>query len=134
MAAGCVLAACPLFDLAARADRIILTNGRVIEADRTWYDGTQLRYEKNGGAYGLPRSLVKSVEADGRPGEPPTVASPAAPVPVAPPPSRKATPAAQFRIRYDGGINERWAWRSWTRSPRPTRSTRGASASLPRTR
>ena len=106
MAAGCVLAACPLFDLAARADRIILTNGRVIEADRTWYDGTQLRYEKNGGAYGLPRSLVKSVEADGRPGEPPTGAPPAASIQATPPPPRKATPAAQFRIRYDGGINE----------------------------
>jgi hypothetical protein len=105
VAAGCVLAACPLSDVAARADRIILTNGRVIEADRTWYDGAQLRYEKNGGAYGLPRSLVKSVEPDARPGAPPPGAVPDQPVPVAPPP-RKSTPAAQFRIRYDGGINE----------------------------
>ena len=105
MAAGCLLAACPLSDLAAWADRIILTNGRVIEADRTWYDGAQLRYEKNGGAYGLPRSLVRSVEPDGRPGAPPPGAVPAEPVPTVPPP-RKSTPVAQFRIRYDGGINE----------------------------
>ena len=105
MAAGCALAACPLFDLGAAADRIILTNGRVIDADRTWYDGAQLRYEKNGGAYGLPRSLVRSVESDARPGAPlpGTVPSPAA---IATPPPRTRTPVAQFRIRYDGGVNE----------------------------
>jgi len=44
------------------ADTIVLTNGRVIEADRAWYDGTQLRYQKNGGVFGLPRSLVKSLD------------------------------------------------------------------------
>ena len=43
------------------ADTIVLTNGRVIEADRAWYEGTQLRYEKDGGVYGLPRSLVKEL-------------------------------------------------------------------------
>ena len=99
------MATCPLFDLGVAADRIILTNGRVIDADRTWYDGAQLRYEKNGGAYGLPRSLVRSVESDARPGAPPpgTVPSPAA---IATPSPRTRTPVAQFRIRYDGGVNE----------------------------
>jgi len=53
---------------AAGADVITLTNGRVIQADRSWYEGTQLRYEKNGGVYGLPKSLVKSVEQQ-RPAE-----------------------------------------------------------------
>lgn len=43
------------------ADTIVLSNGRVIEADRTWYEGTQLLYEKNGGVFGLPRGLVKSL-------------------------------------------------------------------------
>jgi len=52
----------------AGADVITLTNGRVIQADRSWYEGTQLRYEKNGGVYGLPKSLVKSVEQQ-RPAE-----------------------------------------------------------------
>ena len=47
---------------AAATDIITLTNGRVIEADRAWYEGTQLRYEKNGGVYGLPRTLVKQVD------------------------------------------------------------------------
>jgi tetratricopeptide (TPR) repeat protein len=46
----------------ASADTITLTNGRVIEADRTWYEGTQLRYQKNGGVFGLPRNLVQSVD------------------------------------------------------------------------
>jgi len=41
----------------------------VIEADRTWYEGGQLHYEKNGGVFGLPRSLVQSV--DQRPVGPP---------------------------------------------------------------
>ncbi len=45
-----------------RADTIVLTNGRVIEADRAWYQGEQLVYEKDGGVYGLPRTLVKSLD------------------------------------------------------------------------
>jgi tetratricopeptide (TPR) repeat protein len=44
------------------ADTITLTNGRVITADRTWYQGDQLLYEKNGGTYGLPKSLVQRLE------------------------------------------------------------------------
>jgi tetratricopeptide (TPR) repeat protein len=47
---------------ATRADTIVLTNGRIIEADRTWVQGTQLLYEKNGGTFGLPRNLVQRVE------------------------------------------------------------------------
>lgn len=46
----------------ARADRIVLKNGRVIEADRAWVQGQQVLYEKNGGTYGIPRSIV--VELD----------------------------------------------------------------------
>jgi Peptidase MA superfamily/Tetratricopeptide repeat len=47
--------------LSAAGDTITLVNDRVIEADRTWYQGDQLMYEKNGGTYGLPRSLVRSL-------------------------------------------------------------------------
>jgi tetratricopeptide (TPR) repeat protein len=46
----------------AAADTILLTNGRTIEADRTWEQGTQLMYEKNGGTFGLPRSLVARID------------------------------------------------------------------------
>ena len=51
-----------LLPLAAGGDTIYLTNGRVIEADRTWVQGAQLLYEKNGGTFGLPRSLVQRVD------------------------------------------------------------------------
>lgn len=52
---------------AAGADTITLTNGRVIEADRTWYDGPQIMYEKNGGIFGLPRSLVRKLDQKSAP-------------------------------------------------------------------
>jgi peptidase MA superfamily protein len=90
----------------AGADRIVLTNGRVIDAERAWYEGGQLRYEKDGGLYGLPRSLVKSVEG---PGHAPVLPEPGTAAPGDPalkPPPRPSAPAAQFRIRYDGGVNE----------------------------
>jgi tetratricopeptide (TPR) repeat protein len=46
----------------AGADTITLTNGRVIQADRAWFEGGQIRYEKNGGSFGLPRDLVRRLE------------------------------------------------------------------------
>lgn len=66
------LAVLALLALVARppsvaADRIVLTNGSVIEADRAWYEGSQLRYEKNGGVFGLPRTLVQRLEQQGGP-------------------------------------------------------------------
>jgi tetratricopeptide (TPR) repeat protein len=50
---------------AAGADTIELTNGRVIEADRAWFEGTQVRYQKDGGTYGIPRALVRRVQSQG---------------------------------------------------------------------
>jgi len=46
----------------SRADTITLKNGRVIEADRAWFEGGQVRYQKDGGVYGVPRSLVQSLD------------------------------------------------------------------------
>lgn len=57
-----MLAVSALLAPAAAADTITLTNGRVIEADRAWYDGPQLLYQKDGGVFGLPRSLVKNLD------------------------------------------------------------------------
>ncbi len=71
------------------ADTITLNNGHVIQADRSWVDGAQLYYEKAGGVFGIPRRLVQSVGA---------VATPSA--------SPSGTRGAQFRLRYDGGVNE----------------------------
>jgi tetratricopeptide (TPR) repeat protein len=64
---GLALAAALLAPLSAAADTIVLTNGRTIEADRAWFEGSQLRYEKNGGLYGLPRSLVQRLEQGSAP-------------------------------------------------------------------
>lgn len=47
---------------AALADRIVLKNGHVIEADRAWVQGQQVLYEKNGGSFGIPRSIVASLD------------------------------------------------------------------------
>ena len=48
--------------LSAGADTIVLTNGHTIEADRTWVQGSQLLYERNGGTFGVPRSLVSRID------------------------------------------------------------------------
>jgi tetratricopeptide (TPR) repeat protein len=59
-----VAAAAFVFVLArgAEADTITLKNGRVIEADRAWIDGNQVRYQKDGGVYGVPKSLVQNID------------------------------------------------------------------------
>ena len=67
MRSSMALAAAILAAAGAAADTITLTNGRVIEVDRTWVQGTQLLYEKNGATFGLPRSLVQSIEQRGAP-------------------------------------------------------------------
>jgi tetratricopeptide (TPR) repeat protein len=46
----------------AFADTIVLKNGRTIDADRAWFEGSQVLYEKNGGRFGLPRTLVERLE------------------------------------------------------------------------
>ena len=61
--AAVALALLTVWTTPAGADTIVLTNGRVIEADRAWYEGAQLRYEKDGGVYGLPKSLVARIDA-----------------------------------------------------------------------
>lgn len=48
------------------ADTIVLTSGRVIEADLAWVEGESLRYRREGRVYALPRTLVSRVDtADG---------------------------------------------------------------------
>ena len=51
------------------ADSIVLTSGRVIEADQAWVEGSDVRYLRNDAIYSLPRSLVARVDgANGGPG------------------------------------------------------------------
>ena len=50
----------------AGADSVVLTSGRVIEADQAWFEGLELHYRRNGTVYSVPRSLVERVDtADG---------------------------------------------------------------------
>lgn len=50
----------------ASADTIVLVDGRVLDADQAWYEGSVLRYRKNGSLYDLPRDAIAHVTpADG---------------------------------------------------------------------
>ncbi|HEX9724666.1 MAG TPA: tetratricopeptide repeat protein [Vicinamibacteria bacterium] len=51
-----------------------LKNGRTIEVDRYWEEGTQLYYQKNGSTFGFPSSLLERVEQNA----PPRATDPAA--------------------------------------------------------
>lgn len=46
------------------AETLYLKNGRRIEVDRYWEDGSQLYYQKNGSTFGFPLSLLERVERD----------------------------------------------------------------------
>jgi tetratricopeptide (TPR) repeat protein len=46
----------------ASADTIVLAGGGLIEADRTWYEGGELRYRRGGDVFGVPRQLVERVD------------------------------------------------------------------------
>jgi tetratricopeptide (TPR) repeat protein len=47
----------------AAADTIVLTSGRVIEADLAWLEGSEVRYRRGGTVYAVPASLVSRVAA-----------------------------------------------------------------------
>ena len=46
----------------ARADSVVLTGGRVIEADQAWFEGSEVRYRRSGEVYAVPRSLVARID------------------------------------------------------------------------
>ena len=51
------------------ADSIVLTSGRVIEADLAWVEGANVRFRRKDAIFSMPRELVVRVEtADGGPG------------------------------------------------------------------
>jgi tetratricopeptide (TPR) repeat protein len=55
----------------ARADRLHLEGGGVIEAERWWIEGDTVHVESAEGTVGLPRSILRSVErSDASPGKP----------------------------------------------------------------
>lgn len=58
MAAGLVSALAG----SAWADTIVLEGGAVLEADQAWYEGSFLRYRKDGRLYDVPREAISRVE------------------------------------------------------------------------
>ena len=107
------------------ADSIVLTNGRVIEAEQAWFEGAELRYRQDGALYALPRPLVVRVDTRGR-------------RPGAPRPRRAAQPRAPRRRRRGRGPAPRAARplprpglrrRRSRRWPRP--SSRSATPRVP---
>jgi tetratricopeptide (TPR) repeat protein len=46
----------------AEADSVVLTSGRVIQADQAWFEGSELLYRRDGKVYAVPRSLVERVD------------------------------------------------------------------------
>ena len=61
----------------ARADRLHLQGGGVIEAERWWYEGDTVLVESAEGSIGIPRSMVVRIESG------PVPAKPAKPAPTA---------------------------------------------------
>ena len=62
----------------ARADRLHLEGGGVIESDHWWIEGDTLHVESKDGTVGLPRALLVSVERGGTPvASPPPATRPA---------------------------------------------------------
>ena len=63
LAAVALLSGALVFPPSAVAETITLKSGRVIEAEQAWYEGTELRYKKDGGTYRLPRELVARLDS-----------------------------------------------------------------------
>jgi len=64
---GASLLVIALLGAGAAADTITLTNGHVIEADRAWFEGNEVRYAKDGGIYGVPKTMVVRVDSHSSP-------------------------------------------------------------------
>ena len=64
---GASLLVIALLGAGGAADTVTLTNGHVIEADRAWFEGNEVRYEKNGGIYGVPKTMVVRVDSHSSP-------------------------------------------------------------------
>src|ERR1700739_3687142 len=60
-----ILAGVLLFAGAARADKIVLKNGRKIIAYNVVEDGDKIRYETSAGQLALPKSIVDHIEKGG---------------------------------------------------------------------
>ncbi|HET9298892.1 MAG TPA: tetratricopeptide repeat protein, partial [Candidatus Polarisedimenticolaceae bacterium] len=82
--------------LPARADKLHLSGGGVLDVERWWIEGDTLVYEGSAGTVGLPRASVVRIEASEAPPPPPrsaaVVKKESAPAP--PPSPRRAAETA----------------------------------------
>ncbi|HEX5044833.1 MAG TPA: tetratricopeptide repeat protein [Candidatus Polarisedimenticolaceae bacterium] len=87
--------------LPARADRLHLAGGGVLDVERWWIEGNTLVYESAAGTVGLPRASVVRIETRDAPAPSPPPSSPKA----SPPPRRAADTAvregAEALVRRD---------------------------------
>jgi len=89
----------------ARADKIVLKNGRIIVAQNVVEDGDKIRYETSAGQMALPRSIVDHIEKGGLV---PGIGSPAASLSLEPPPEPPAAANASeidSRAVHDGAVD-----------------------------
>lgn len=91
------------------ADVIHLKNGRKIVADVTREESKQVFYERGGGEFAIPRSLVDHIEKSSAPSEetPPAERSgiPARDLPLPPPPAVEPSADASSRVIRDNSLD-----------------------------
>src|SRR5271165_222484 len=79
----------------ARADKIVLKNGRQIVAVSVVEDGDKIRYETSAGELSIPRSIVDHIEKGGLLPVTESPAAAAANLTMAPPPMEATANAAE---------------------------------------
>lgn len=80
--------------LPARADKLHLSGGGVLDVERWWIEGDTLVYEGSAGTVGLPRASVVRIEASEAPPPPPAKAAVKKSTPAPAPAPRRAADAA----------------------------------------
>jgi len=91
----------------ARADKIVLKNGRTIIASNAREDGDKVRYETAAGELSLPKSIVDHIEKGGLMPMTQSPAAAAASLNLAPPPveTDASTPEIDAAAVHDGAID-----------------------------
>jgi tetratricopeptide (TPR) repeat protein len=92
---------------AARADKIVLKNGRQIVAYNVSEDGDKIRYETSAGELSIPKSIVDHIEKGGLMPVTESPATAAANLSMAPPPMEATANAAEIdqAAVHDGSID-----------------------------
>jgi tetratricopeptide (TPR) repeat protein len=100
-------AAALVYAAEARADKIVLKNGRRIVAYNVTEDGDKVRYETAAGQLSIPKSIVDHIERDGLPPITESPAAAAANLNLSPPPMEATANATEIdhAAVHDGAID-----------------------------